>query len=202
MMKTALVGSAALAAVLALGVSTSASAFGIERVVEDATLGFVGAIPTSAPPIIVGSDGEAAFDPFGAGFDTTDGIVLNADWAPDPAFAAAFGPGLWTELPGTNTWVLPACIDGVCENGFVKEPIAKWDFLPGGQWGRGTLSIAMFDPDGTFSDFVGVANDGPNGGATITFSSGVPEPAAWTMMLIGFAGIGYAARRRTAAAAI
>ena len=32
-------------------------------------------------------------------------------------------------------------------------------------------------------------------------STGVPEPAAWTMMLVGFAGVGFALRRRNRALA-
>lgn len=34
-----------------------------------------------------------------------------------------------------------------------------------------------------------------------TVTAGVPEPATWAMMLIGFTGLGYAARRRGAALA-
>lgn len=202
MRKLALVGGAALLA--ALGVGTSAMAFGVQTVYEDNAAGYVGAIPTSSPPIIVASDGESAFDPFSAGYDTSDGIQLNNLWAPDPAYAAAFK--VWTQLPGTFTWVLPSCVNGVCENGPVYEPIAKWDYLGGAGWAPGTLSVRMLDSDGSFSDIVTVANDGVGGAATITFQSGgVPEPATWAMMLVGFAGIGYAARRSrgcTAAATI
>jgi hypothetical protein len=38
------------------------------------------------------------------------------------------------------------------------------------------------------------------GGFTVTVSSAVPEPATWAMMLIGFAGLAMAARRKQAAA--
>ena len=197
MSKIALMGAAAFLASAAMGVGTPASAFGVLTVVEDPANGWVGAIPTSSPAIMVGSDGESAFDPFGAGFDTSDGIVLNSSWVPDPAYAAAFAPGLWTQLPGTFTWVLPSCVLGVCENGNVFEPIAKWDFAPGGGWAPGTMSILMLDQSGEFSDLVLVANDGPGGSATILFNSGnvVPEPATWALMLLGFGAVGFAARR-------
>ena len=204
MRKLALIGGAALLAALGVGSSANA-AFGIQYVQEDSATGYVGAIPTSSPAIMVGSDGESPFDPFGAGFDTSDGIQLNSNWAPDPAYAAAFGKNGWQQLPGTFTWVLPACdANGVCENGNVFEPIAKWDYLPGGGWAPGTLSVYMLEAGGGLSDTVIVANDGVNGvGATITFNSNaVPEPATWAMMLVGFAGIGYAARRRLRTAAI
>ena len=204
MRKLALVGGAALLAALAAGSSASAQqAFGIKYVTEDSAAGYVGVIPTSSPAVTVASDGESAFDPFGAGFDTSDGIQLNSSWAPDPAFASAFGPNGWQQLPGTFTWVLPACNGGVCENGNVSEPVGKWDFLPGSGWQPGTKSVYMLEGAGVLSDTVIVANDGVNGvGATITFNSNaVPEPATWAMMLVGFAGIGYAARRRLRAAA-
>ena len=191
---------AALVACVTMGFSTSAmAAFDVLKVVEDPVKGFFGSIPTSSPAIMVGSDGEAHFDPFGAGFDVSDGIILNADWIPDPTYAAAFTAGHWTQLPGSFTWVLPACFGGVCENGAVKEPIGKWLFKPGSGWNPGTMSIAMYDNLGVLSDLVTVANDGPGGGATITFNSGnfgVPEPGAWVMMTIGLGGMGMVLRSR------
>ena len=33
-------------------------------------------------------------------------------------------------------------------------------------------------------------------GPSVTQTSGVPEPSTWAMMLIGFAGLGYAAFHR------
>lgn len=202
-MKMAFVGAAALLAGLSVGFSTPAMAFGVLNVVEDPTTGYTGAIPTSVTPVIVASDGEAAFHPFGITFDVSDAISLNGNWAPDPAYAAAFGPGGWTQLPGTFVWYLPACVGGVCENGNVREPRGKWDFTPGGQWGPDAMSISISDPNGSFSDFALIANDGPGGAATVTFWSGaIPEPSSWAMMLIGLAGIGHAARRRNRAAAI
>ena len=190
----ALIGAAVLAAGWTLGAAMPAAAFGVLTVTEGPD-GWVGDIPTSSPGITVGFDGERSFDPFGAGYDTSDGIVLNANWAPDPAYAKSFAKGLWTQLPGTFTWVLPSCNRSGCENANIYEPRAKWYYVPGDGWNDGTLSIRALDADGSFSDFVRVANDGPTGGATILFQSGVPEPASWALLLIGFGAVGYTARR-------
>ena len=94
LVKTAI---AAVIAAGAVGFSTAASAqaFGYQDVREDAVAGFVGAIPTSAPPIMVASDGESAFHPFDLPFDVSDAIQLNSSWGADPGFASAFGPNGW-----------------------------------------------------------------------------------------------------------
>ena len=99
--------------------------------------GCTGAIPTASPILTVGSDGEGGFDPFGAGFDTSDGIQLNGNWAPDPAFASAFAPGFWTDI-GNSTWVLPASTPCGSENEPSCEPAARWYFTPGSPWNAGT----------------------------------------------------------------
>jgi hypothetical protein len=187
---------AALLAGVTVGLSTPASAFGTLNVTEDPVTGYTVTIPTSVTPVIVASDGEATFQPFGIPFDVSDAISLSADWAPDPAYAAAFAPGGWTQLPGSFVWYLSACSGGICENGNVPEPIGKWDFTPGGQWTANAMNVRMFDPDGTQSDSILIANDGPNGGATVSFQSGIPEPATWAMMLVGFGLTGFAMRKR------
>lgn len=193
----------ALSALVLVGSAQAQSAFGTTQVVEDPANGYVGAIPGSDPAIQVASDGENAFDPFDLGFDISDAIWLNENWLPDPAYAASFGVNGWQQADNTFIWYLAACLDGVCENGDVVEPIGKWYFTPGGAWQPGTQNLLITDSEGEFSDFIGVANDGPNGGATISFQSGylngaVPEPSTWAMMLLGFGAISFAMRRRNA----
>lgn len=195
--KSVAIGVAVILSGMAVSISTPALAFGFLTVTEDPALGVTVTVPTSVTPVIVASDGEAVFRPFNLTFDVSDAISLNGSWAPDPAYAAAFAPGGWTQLAGTHIWYLPACgANGVCENGNVFEPTGKWDFTPGGQWGPGALNVAMLDTDGTLSDLILIANDGPGGEATVSFTSGVPEPATWAMLLLGFGVIGTAMRKR------
>ena len=197
------IGLAAAVATALISLSTPASAqtFGTLTVTEDSALGWTGVVPTSQTPVTIASDGENAFTPFGLTFDVSDAIKLSVNWAPDPAYSKAFGPNGWQQAPGTFVWYLAACSGHVCENGNVHEPIGKWDFLPLVGWSSGAMNIRILDSHGAFSDYIGIANDGQNGGATVSFQSGVPEPASWAMMLVGFGGLGAVLRRRRSHAA-
>jgi hypothetical protein len=60
-------------------------------------------------------------------------------------------------------------------------------------------SVSWFiDQGGTFypADISQRRGDEYSGSATLVGISGVPESSTWAMMLIGFAGIGFAAYRR------
>jgi PEP-CTERM motif len=68
-------------------------------------------------------------------------------------------------------------------------------------YGGGPLASSAM-PQGGFSSEYGLSPDEPVGLASGTLT--VPEPSTWAMMLMGFAGLGFAgyrASRRTAAAA-
>jgi hypothetical protein len=174
---------------------------------EDATNGFVGPLldAAGAPlPITVASDGEAAFDPFGFGADTSDGIRFGGPgWVQAPGFDAAFAPGFWTPLSDGVTWVLPASTPAGTENEPGFEPTAGW-ILPGFTWPAGTPPLqTILDEDGrTISDTFTLTNGGPNGEALLTFTSDppVPEPASITLLAIGLGiagAVSYRLRKKT-----
>jgi hypothetical protein len=152
--------------------------------------GCVMQLPVGGTIITVASDGEAPFDPFSSGLDTSDGIQFDSLWLPVQTTG-------WVQIPGTNTWIVPGCDSaGVCENGPVNEPIGQWD-APGNVWSS-AANFLIYESDGrTVSDVISIFNDA-NGTANITFSSieSVPEPSTWALMLFGFAGLAFAGYRR------
>jgi hypothetical protein len=163
--------------------------------------GCVATIPTSAPPLIVASDGDVDFDPFGAGFDTSNQIVLNEDWLPDPRFPQAFAPGFWTELfdatgNSRHIWVLPSNLP--CGSGC--EPAGRWYFAPGVEWEPDTPDhLLILASNGAVSNQAWILNEGPNGEASISFSPlAIPEPGTMTLLGAGIAALTFWRSRKTA----
>jgi hypothetical protein len=166
--------------------------------------GFVGNLLPDFPGAgyLVASDGEASFHPFGATFDVSDGIDLSGTNNPWTQAADSF----WTAI-GAQTWVLPANLTAFgcgVENEPSCEPVGHF-IDPGFYW---TIQVphtwVILDSAGAVSDKIVTYNDA-NGVANIKFYSdpslGVPEPATWAMMLVGFFGLGAMVRARRAVTA-
>ena len=157
---------------------------------------------------VAASDGEVYFDPFGATFDTSDGMMLTRSFIPDPTFAASFGTapsqGLWMQLSNSipslirPIWVLPHLTARGPDDVGVAEPIAKW-YAPTMIWYPEEMGTEIIlDSDGNVSDIITVDNSGPGGWAAITFQSGVPEPG--TLTLLGTALVALCVQRMRRAA--
>jgi hypothetical protein len=160
---------------------------------EDSVTGCVQQLPVTGTTITVASDGEAPFDPFGAGYDTSDGVQLDGNWT-----AVGGWTKVWQNI-GNNTWVLPACVDGSCENGEVREPRATW--VATGSFSTDFFQWSILEAGGKqVSDLVTIGNNAQ--GAYISFASNVPEPAAWATMILGLGALGFIARRRPRALAV
>lgn len=181
--------------------SASVFAAPIVTFTEDVTNGIFVDIPTSAPPIAIASDGNGPFDPFLIGVDISDGIVLNSGWLPDLSYPSlAFSPGFWSQIPGTDTWILPAATPAGIENEPNFEPIGQW-YFPGGAWDMANTpdAVWLLEPDGSLSDVITLGNFGPDGSAALRFDSDpftVPEPTTLAPAALGLVGMGWCRRRR------
>ena len=212
--KVTMLAAAASAAALMFGMAPAKAAAPIILGTEDPVNGFVGNLlalnfPTTS--YLVASDGESAFDPFGAGFDTSDGINFSGV----PFVWNQWHAGTWTNI-GFQTWVLPASIPGCgSENNTTCEPAGHfWSPTPWNPLAIGTYLI--LEPPGDTGTLHGTSNmsdeiitwNDAHGTAHLDFYSdpnGSPEPSTWAMMLLGFAGLGFAgyrARKATAALAV
>jgi len=194
----------AAGAALAVGLAGAAAANAYTVIgQEDVTGGFVGNFLEGAFPgthYIAASDGESPFDPFGAGYDTSDGLDLSGvgySWS-------QAADSSWNFL-GNQTWVLPADLTpfgcGV-ENGTTCEPVGH--FISPDAWVDAALgTYVILEADGSVSDVIQAYND--INGANIKFYSDpslpVPEPSTWAIMMMGLFGMGAALRARKVALA-
>jgi hypothetical protein len=156
---------------------------------EDPATGFVGTLFPGAS-YNVASDGENAFNPYGASSDTSDGLNFSG-----VAFVwTQAADSTWTSL-GNQTWVLPASTPCGVENEPVCEPVGH--FTSPTPWtAAGTNYFVINEAGGGVSDVIKTFNDA-NGAELFFYSDpigGVPEPATWAMMLVGLGGLGAAMR--------
>lgn len=99
----------------------------------------------------------------------------------------------WVGQPGlAGGLTSPSCLSCSSVGNDIGAALANADYASG----TFALSAGVHTIE---IEYLGNVNNG-----TVAFyavASGVPEPATWAMMLIGFAGLGYAARRQQAEAA-
>jgi hypothetical protein len=183
-MAASLVGAAAASAqVLVLGT-------------EDPVTGFNGPVfPFITTDFVVASDGESPFDPFHAGYDTSDGINFDVANVSNIIWTQA-ADSHWTFLGG-QAWVLPANL-GPCgsENEPACEPVGHFVDPVGDFWDPHFVGTNLIlEPNGAVSDRI-VLSNGAHSGELFFFSdaAGVPEPATWALMLTGFGLIGAGVR--------
>jgi len=136
---------------------------------------------------LVASDGEASFDPFGAGYDTSDGINFSA--ITFPWYQAS--DSHWTSL-GNQIWVLPADLSAIgcgVETGTSCEPVGHF-YSPSG-WVPSVLGwYTILDPNGAVSDRIYLYND-PSSQANVQFySDPVPEPGTIAIFVMGLLALG------------
>lgn len=190
-----LLAGAAMAAGLAGAAATNASTV-IGR--EDAVNGFTGNFLESVFPgthYLVASDGESVFRPFGAPFDVSDGLDFSAVGFVWEQAADSH----WTALAAKQTWVVPASDPGPgcgAENGNTCEMVGH--FISPSAWSTKAIGTwIILDSDGKVGDKIVTFNSAL--GAELKFYSdpfSVPEASTWTLMLMGFGGLGAVLRRR------
>ena len=181
--------------IIAAAAAMPVTVFGV--IVNEGSNGISPVYTISGTAITIGSDGEASYDPYGFGHDTSDGINFNdANWVEDPSASGAFAAGFWTNLAESSIWVLPASTPCGSENEPACEPVAKW-FNPTFSWAA-SQTIFVYSASGALSDIIRLDNSGPGGTAAVTFASDpttVPDSGS-TLALLGAAVVGLGLMRR------
>jgi hypothetical protein len=203
---------AALAAIITLAIASPAGASTtlLSQNFESGTFGTltpVGQVGVNSGQdyVDIGGSGSVAsranhFASFGSG-DRPSGSLTSPLFSTlaGETYTLTFDYGAWGQ--GTETIILGLLVDGlVTPQFFPTAPSTNLDavFAP---------ALVTFTPavNGSLSFFFtstsGISVDGFVDNislvttANLPGTSGVPEPASWAMMLLGFAGIGFAERR-------
>jgi hypothetical protein len=197
------IGAAAIAAALTLGASSAAHAVVYNLNIDHCTGGCATGSPPFATVTVIQN---------GANLDFTvqllDSLVFNKSTAFD-AFAFSFsdkvatitnivdnGPGTFTSDPNSTGQdgfgTFKQGIDASATGGTTLSFTALNELLA-------NLTVSTIPPGDTIALFAadvagggGTGNTGNIGGGVV---AGVPEPATWGMMLLGFVGLGFAFRQ-------
>ena len=168
-----------------LGSVTTADAV-VLNVGQSATINFVSTTPNPPYDFVDFSLTFSSTNPFGPSealsystFDSNNVLLTSASF---PSGNSVFTSGLGGQL--TQNAIMP--------------------FNPGTMLTTGSFSLIVTAVSGSFELTGATANfehvifsSGPSQlGVTGTFVVGVPEPATWAFMLLGFAGLGFVTRKR------
>ena len=155
-----------------------------------------GPFPATSPDggNFVEADGDPNYS--GVFYQSISGLTLGQTYKVD--FYQAAGQQLGFTGPTTERWQVS--LGG-------QSQLSSLFSLPEGGVGPWQQQSMTFTWDGASDILAFVALGTPGGAPPISFLDGVsitavPEPAAWTLMLIGLGGLGALARRRRSAAVI
>lgn len=166
----------------------------------------------SAPiPTVTGSF-TVTFDPFVSVFNQTTGFTFSTT----PGLASDSPIGFTVFAASSPTGEVQIAVGGIGGDvnfvySFTNDPIVFFDIPDASNPGNATLVVCS-QPGFSCGNFTGNQTVYASGYAlgdtssiffATTFTTAVPEPSTWAMMILGFAGVGFMAyRRRNQTAAI
>jgi hypothetical protein len=217
-------GGAVTAAAMGLAIAGMASATGVEaQTLLTSAAGYTGPalyVPLIGPPGYVTTSGPVALSG-GVTYTSTDSAsVIYSGGSAEYALGGnggSFGPLIGTnDADGTVTLTFATPVESFGA-GFNYAPGSGSDptiaaYTPGGvliaSYDLATLAPISTPGETNAYDFRGIDGDGQSigsftlsGSFIIASAAVVPEPATWTILLLGLAGVGVGLRRRNARAA-
>jgi hypothetical protein len=169
-----------------------------------AAVALMAAVPASAALTIVADCDETLPDPNAVACGGYYAGNLNSNSPTDEAdlqtaLDLLLGAGVvdyeFTEVEGTKDFF--ELDSGILEfdDTLFGSQVFSLHFGGAGEYDGDVTVLYLFDFGTTGADSVDLNQDGFSNGIIIT-PPGVPEPATWAMMLMGFGAAGYAMRRR------
>jgi uncharacterized membrane protein len=170
-------------------VGTFTDVGGVFTTLPDATgagMGLTEGLSASASGVIAGTYYDPSFGTHG--YVDNGGVFTTIDYPDHAGLSYVFGISPNGSTVGGGYWAAPSIAAGFVESNGVFTPVND----PGGALGTQVNSInddgvILGDYEDASGDFYG-------------FTTALPEPAAWTMMILGVGAIGASLRRRRAAA--
>jgi hypothetical protein len=165
---------------------------------------------------ILGATADATFSYSGAiNWSTSDPLNLVSDFltigdvsgfsSPSGTYAsiADFGAATLSVSGDTITSFFQISGSGIFGSGSISHDDGATLYLDGSSTPIVNSAAETNDITNTFATTLGLHTyvldyvEGNGSPSVLEFTTGVPEPATWAMMLLGFAGLGFAGYRRT-----